>query len=93
VEEIDIWRTAKILVDAHGENASLEAAMRADHALEDGLPEAVNVWMRVKRAVEKLQRGRQRDRELTRESNCVASYVSVTLKARVRTYNKTSISA
>lgn len=58
MDEIDIWRTAKILVDAHGENASMEAAMRADHALEDGLPDAVNVWMQVKRAVEDLQRNK-----------------------------------
>ncbi len=24
MEEIDIWRTAKVLIDAHGENAWLE---------------------------------------------------------------------
>jgi hypothetical protein len=56
MNEIDIWRTAKILVDAHGENAAIQAAMRADYALEDGFPDAVNVWMQVKRAVEVLQR-------------------------------------
>ena len=56
MEEIDIWRTAKILVDAHGEGAELEAAMRADKALEDGCPDAVNVWKRVTRAVVDLQR-------------------------------------
>jgi hypothetical protein len=38
VEDIDIWRLAKILIDAHGENAWLEAAQRADYALEDGNP-------------------------------------------------------
>jgi hypothetical protein len=63
MDEIDIWRTAKILVDAHGENASLEAAMRADHALEDGLLDAVNVWMRVKGAVEEMQRAKPNDGE------------------------------
>jgi hypothetical protein len=56
MDEIDIWRTAKILIDAHGAEASLEAAHRADHALEDGLQDAVNVWKRVMRAVEDLQR-------------------------------------
>jgi hypothetical protein len=30
VEEIDIWRKAKILIDAHGKNAWLEAAQHTD---------------------------------------------------------------
>jgi len=56
VDEIDIWRTAKILIDAHGEDASTHAALRADHALEDGNMDAVAVWKRVMKAVEALQR-------------------------------------
>lgn len=38
MDETDIWRTAKILIDSHGDNASTEAAIRADRALDDGLP-------------------------------------------------------
>jgi hypothetical protein len=56
MEEIDIWRTAKILVDAHGENAWLEAAQRADHCLEGGNLEGVAAWKRVLLAVNDLQR-------------------------------------
>lgn len=56
MEEIDIWRTAKILIDAHGDNAWLQAAQRADHALEDGNRDAESVWMRVLKAIEELQR-------------------------------------
>lgn len=56
MEEIDIWRTAKILIDSHAEEAAMEAAMRADHALEDGNPDAVQVWTGVMRAIEDLQR-------------------------------------
>jgi hypothetical protein len=56
VSDLDIWRTAKILIDAHGENASLEAAQRADWAIRDGNPEAESVWKRVLKAVEALQR-------------------------------------
>jgi hypothetical protein len=56
MEEIDIWRTAKILINAHGQDASVHAALRADHALEDGLMEAVTVWKRVMKAIEELQR-------------------------------------
>ena len=55
MEEIDIWRTAKILIDAHGDGAELEAAMRADKALEDGYLDAVKVWKRVFKAVWTLQ--------------------------------------
>lgn len=63
MDEIDIWRTAKILIDAHGDNAWLEAARRADHCLEDGNPEGINVWKRVLRAVEDLQRQKPASRE------------------------------
>jgi len=57
LEEIDIWRTAKILMDAHGEDASLAAAMRSDWCLEDGNLDGVAVWKRVMRAIEQLQAG------------------------------------
>jgi hypothetical protein len=56
MDELDIWRTAKILIDAHGEAASAHATVRASHALEDGNPDAVAVWKRVMRAIEEIQR-------------------------------------
>jgi hypothetical protein len=59
VNDLDIWRAAKILIDAHGENASLEAAQRADWAIQEGNPEAESVWIRVPEAVEALQRHEQ----------------------------------
>jgi hypothetical protein len=59
LEEIDIWRAAKILINAHGNLAWLEAAQRADHAIEDANTEAEAVWKRVLRAVEELQRDRR----------------------------------
>ena len=37
-------------------DAPIHAAMRADHALEDGNLDGVNVWKRVSQAVEELQR-------------------------------------
>jgi hypothetical protein len=61
--EIDIWRTAKILLDAHGENAWLEAAQRADGALEDGNPEGVTVWKRVLHAIRQLQQSERQPNE------------------------------
>jgi hypothetical protein len=56
MDEVDIWRTAKILIDVHGDKAWLEAAQRADHCFEDGNLDGVNVWKRVLKAVDELQR-------------------------------------
>jgi hypothetical protein len=56
LQEIDIWRTAKVLIDAHGESAWLEAAQRADHCLEAGNSNGATVWKQVLKAVEDLQR-------------------------------------
>ena len=36
VSDVDIYRTAKILVNQHGEDAPIHAAMRADELLEEG---------------------------------------------------------
>ncbi len=58
VSEIDIYRSAKLLVDQHGEDASLEAAMRADKLLAAGDMDAKRAWVRIMRAVEELQRKR-----------------------------------
>jgi hypothetical protein len=56
MKEIDIWRTAKVLVDAHGDQAEFEATMRADHALSESNLDALRVWKRVVKAVQALQR-------------------------------------
>jgi hypothetical protein len=63
IEEIDIWRTAKILIDAHGEEAAAHAALRSDHAIDDGLPEVAALWKRVWLAIEELQRQGRRTGE------------------------------
>ncbi len=34
--DIDIWRSAQVLVKQHGQDAPIEAAMRADAMLEKG---------------------------------------------------------
>ncbi len=46
--DIDIYRSANLLVKQHGQDAPIHAAMRADL---DGLA----TWKRVLRAVEELQ--------------------------------------
>ncbi len=56
VSEIDIYRSAKLLVDQHGEDAGLEAAMRADAMLEKGAIAGKRVWVRIMKAIDELQR-------------------------------------
>ncbi len=56
VDEIDIWRTAKLLTNQHGDQAAIDAGMKADELLEAGDMEGYAVWRRIIRAIEELQR-------------------------------------
>ncbi len=56
---IDIYRSAKLLIDQHGEDAGLEAAMRADAMPEKGDMKDAAACRRIVRAVEDLQRAAQ----------------------------------
>ncbi|NMM46561.1 hypothetical protein HH303_18870 [Rhodospirillaceae bacterium KN72] len=51
----DIYRTAKLLIDQHGENASVEAALNADRLLDGGDFEGAAVWRRIVKAIADLQ--------------------------------------
>ena len=54
--DLDIWRSANLLVKHHGEDAPIHAAMRADAMLEAGDLDGYAVWRRILRAVGELQR-------------------------------------
>ncbi len=54
--EIDIYRTASVLIREHGEDAALEAAQRADAMLEKGAIDGQRVWKLVLAAVKEIQR-------------------------------------
>ncbi len=56
IPDLDIFRSAQVLVKQHGEDAPIEAAMRADAMLDKGDLDGYAVWKRVLRAVEELQR-------------------------------------
>ncbi len=45
--DLDIYRTASVLIREHGKDAALEAAQRADAMLEKGDMEGAAVWRRV----------------------------------------------
>ncbi len=56
IPDHDIFRSANSLVDQHGEDAPIHAAMRADAMLEAGDLDGYGAWRRILRAVEELQR-------------------------------------
>ena len=55
IPNLDIWRSASVLVKRHGPDAPIQAATRADAMLEVGDVEGYAVWKRILRAVEELQ--------------------------------------
>lgn len=50
----DIWVTAKILVEQHGAEAPIHAAIRADALLARGDVDGQAVWKRILHAVEEI---------------------------------------
>ncbi len=56
IPDLDIYRSAQVLVKQHGPDAPIHAAMRADELLEAGDLDGVAVWRRILQAVEELGR-------------------------------------
>ncbi len=54
--EIDIYRSASVLIREHGAGAALEAAQRADALLASGDMDGCAVWKRIVAAVEEIER-------------------------------------
>ncbi len=54
IPDLDIYRSANVLVKQHGKDAPVHAAMRADAMLEKGDLDGCAVWRRILRAVEEL---------------------------------------
>jgi len=55
--DLDIYRSAAVLIEHHGENAKIEACLRADAMMEKGNLDANAFWLDVVRAIEDLQKG------------------------------------
>ena len=45
--DLDIYRSAKLLIDQHGEDAPIFAAMQADKRAEAGDREGRRVWLSI----------------------------------------------
>ena len=52
--ELDIYRSAQVLVKRHGPDAPILAAMRADAMLDKGDLDGYAVWKRIVKAVAEL---------------------------------------
>ena len=63
VPEIDIWRTAWLMVKRYGEDASTECAMRADELGNEGDTKGAATWLRIVQAVDEMQRTERFDDE------------------------------
>jgi len=63
--ERDVWATAKLMIDRHGEDATIFAAMKADRMLSKGDIEGQKAWLRIWRAIEDLQRAPPKGTRLT----------------------------
>lgn len=53
---LDVYRCAKLLLDQHGQNAELHAAMRADELEAAGDEAGRRAWMRILAAIDELAR-------------------------------------
>ena len=53
--DLDIYRAAKLLVEEHGEEAPIEAALSATAMLEKGDLDGYAIWKRILLAVKELQ--------------------------------------
>ena len=52
--DIDTYRCAHLLIERHGDDAPIEAAMRADELMETGDMDGRAVWLRIVKAIEEL---------------------------------------
>ena len=63
VADIEVYRSAQVLIREHGEDADLEAAIRADAMLAKGDLEGPAVWKHILAAIEQIRRTEQLDGE------------------------------
>ncbi len=54
ISDLDVYRSAQLLVERHGDGAPIEAAMKADAMLEKGDIDGQAAWLRILRAVKEL---------------------------------------
>jgi hypothetical protein len=61
--DLDIYRSAKLLIDQHGDEAPIHAAMRLDELHEAGDMAGRATWRRILAAIDELLRKTPEDGE------------------------------
>ncbi len=56
ISDLDIWRSANLPIQQHGDQAEAEAAQRAGSMLKQGEKEGWRVWLRILEKVMEVQR-------------------------------------
>lgn len=55
VSDVEIYQTAKLVVDQYGDSALIEASLRQDKMLECGDLDGARIWERISDAIEFFQ--------------------------------------
>jgi hypothetical protein len=55
IPDIDIWRSAALMIKGYGDTADIEAAAKADALLAKGDIEGQRVWMQIAKAIDELR--------------------------------------
>ena len=55
IPDLDIWRTAAIMIKHYGDTADIEATARADEYLAKGELDGQRVWIRIAKAIDELR--------------------------------------
>ena len=58
VDQIDIYRVAKLLMGEHGDDAPIQAAMKADEMAEKDDVAGYTMWKFVLKAIDELRDGK-----------------------------------
>ncbi len=56
ISDLDIYRSANVLIREHGGEAALEVAQRADAMLAKGDVDGLAAWKRILAAIEEIRR-------------------------------------
>ena len=60
MESIDIYRSANLLIEKHGEEAVIESAIKANARLGRGDLDGQQVWKAIVRVIKDTQRGERK---------------------------------
>jgi hypothetical protein len=63
IRDLDIYRSAQVLIHEHGEDAALDATTWAIAMLDKGDLDRYAVWKRILRAVDEIQRIERNSKE------------------------------